>query len=139
MFEFMPNSVLFSSAEKAKLAGIETGAQVNPADSDAITEGAAKLFMTTTERAKVGDLSSQTIFVSYTAVAGDDVAGYADVDTGFGVAPDAAVVQVRRAGVDVMVDAIVSYQAGGAVRVADGGVTYVVTAGDEINVIAWKV
>lgn len=71
---------------------------------------------------------------SYTALAADDTAGTVDIDLGLTtiVAP---IVQILRAGVDVTDDAVITWAAG-TVTVADGAVTYALTAGDVINIIA---
>lgn len=68
---------------------------------------------------------------AYTVVAGDDTAGTKAIATGL-TAIDTFRVQIRRAGVDVSADAIVSASAG-TLTVADGGATYALTAGDVIH------
>lgn len=65
---------------------------------------------------------------TYTALAGDDTAGEMVIATGLS-AINGWIVQVYRSGVNVMEDAIVT-ASGGDLSVADGGVTYAVTAGD---------
>jgi hypothetical protein len=71
----------------------------------------------------------------YVVTAGDAAANHADIVTGLAdltLANCAAT--VRRAGTDVTVDAVLSEPVAGTLRVADGGTTYNVTAGD---VITW--
>lgn len=70
----------------------------------------------------------------YTCVADDDTANLVDIATGKADAT-AFFVQIFRAGVDVHADAVITLTAG-TLRVADGGATYAVTAGD---VIVWAV
>lgn len=72
---------------------------------------------------------------TYVVTAGDAAANHADIVTGLAdltLANCAAT--VRRAGADVTLDAVLSEPAAGTLRVADGGTTYNVTAGD---VITW--
>lgn len=65
-----------------------------------------------------------------TANQADIVTGLADLDIGNISAT------VTRAGVIVTADAVITEPVAGTIRVADGAVTYVVTAGDKIN---WSV
>lgn len=76
-------------------------------------------------------VDGQQVQGTYTAVAGDATANEAVIDTGLD-AITSFNVQVFRAGVNVMEDAIVTVS-GGELTVADGGATYAVTAGDVIN------
>lgn len=76
-------------------------------------------------------VDGQQIQGTYTAVAGDATANEAVIDTGLD-AITSFNVQVFRAGVNVMEDAIVT-KTGGELKVADGASTYAVTAGDVIN------
>lgn len=69
---------------------------------------------------------------SYTVVTADDTAGETDIDTGKADAA-AFIVQIFRAGVNVMEDAVVTI-ADGVLTVADGAATYALTADD---VIVW--
>jgi hypothetical protein len=71
-----------------------------------------------------------------TAVADDATADYKDIDTGLHHVGDAYQVQVRRAGAIVTADAVCTRRGAGVIRVADGGATYAVTAGDIIIVTA---
>jgi len=70
----------------------------------------------------------------YTAVAGDDSAGKAEINTGM---PNATgfIVQVLRSSVDIATDGKFS-MAAGVLKVEDGS-TYKVTAGDVINWIVF--
>jgi len=70
----------------------------------------------------------------YTAVAGDDSAGKAEINTGMANATG-AIVQIVKSGVVVGADAKPSIAAG-VLTVADGS-TYNVTAGDVINWIVF--
>ena len=70
----------------------------------------------------------------YTAIAGDDSAGKAEINTGMANATG-AIVQIVRAGVVVGADAKPSIAAG-VLIVADGS-TYNVTAADVINWIVF--
>lgn len=72
---------------------------------------------------------------SYTAVADDATANEAVIATGLD-AIAGFIVQIFRAGVNVMEDAIVT-ASGGNLSVADGAATYAVTANDVINYIVW--
>jgi len=72
---------------------------------------------------------------AYTVVAADDTAGTVDIDTGF-TNGEAFLVQIFRAGVNVMDDAVVSLAAG-VLTVADGGATYALTADDVINYLVF--
>lgn len=69
---------------------------------------------------------------SYTADADDDTAGTLDIVTGLS-SVSSFNVQIRRAGVDVTADAVLT-EADGTITVADGAATYSITDGD---VIAW--
>lgn len=75
---------------------------------------------------------------SATADATDGTNNYVEVDTGFGAAPDGALVMILRAGVNILEDGIITLEAGGTVKIADGAATYVVTDGDVVYVLAWK-
>lgn len=82
-----------------------------------------------------GSLSRATAVGKATAVAGDDTAGYIDIDTGLG-AISSCNVMILRGGVVVSLDQVVTITAG-VIRVADGASTYDVTAGDVIHWQAW--
>ena len=71
---------------------------------------------------------------SSTAVAGDDTAGYKDIATGL-TSITTFVVQILRSGVPIASDQVYT-ATGGTLRVADGGATYAVTAGDVFKWIA---
>jgi len=71
---------------------------------------------------------------TYTAVADDDTANKASIDTGK-VDAVGCIVQVLRAGVDIATDGKFSVTAG-VIAVEDGS-TYKVTAGDVINWIVF--
>lgn len=69
----------------------------------------------------------------YTVTAADATANQADIVTGLADLTLAkSTVKVTRAGVDVTVDAVITESSAGTLRVADGGATYNVTAGDLI-------
>lgn len=69
---------------------------------------------------------------TYTVVAGDDTAGTVDIT--LRNTPTVLVVDILRAGVSVKEDAVIT--AGTEkITVADGGVTYALTAGDVIHYI----
>lgn len=69
----------------------------------------------------------------YTVTAADATANHADIVTGLADLTLAkSTVKVTRAGADVTVDAVITENAAGTLRVADGGATYNVTAGDLI-------
>jgi len=70
----------------------------------------------------------------YTAVAGDDSAGKAEINTGMANATG-FIVQVLRSSVDIATDGKFS-MAAGVLKVEDGS-TYKVTAGDVINWIVF--
>ncbi len=70
---------------------------------------------------------------AYTVTAADATANHADIVTGLADLTLAkSTVKVTRAGADVTVDAVITEFAPGTLRVADGGATYNVTAGDII-------
>jgi len=109
---------------------------------DASTGAAAwRQMVTPTEKTRISNIGAAKLFVeAYTCIAGDDTAGLKDIDTGFGVAPDVFHVQILRAGVDVKDDAIVTALGGGdagKIRIADGGITYAITANDVIHLVAY--
>ncbi len=70
-----------------------------------------------------------------TADEDDDTAGYIDVDTGFGKTPDFFYIVVRRSGVSIFGDQIITTRPNGTIRVA-GGKTFSVKNGDVITVYA---
>lgn len=89
-----------------------------------------------------GANATNTYVTAHTVTAGEDTAGQADINTGFGVAPTTWQAQILRAGVDVKADAIVTALGGGdagKLRFAEGTVTYAMTAGDVIHLSAFKV
>lgn len=70
---------------------------------------------------------------AYTVTAADATANHADIVTGLADLTLAkSTVKVTRAGADVTVDAVITEVSAGTLRVADGGATYNVTAGDII-------
>lgn len=71
---------------------------------------------------------------SHTATADEATANEIDIDTGLSVVTS-YLVQIFRAGVMVLGDAVVS-EAGGVINIADGASTYVVTAGDVVKWVA---
>lgn len=71
---------------------------------------------------------------AYTAVAGDDSAGAATIDTGLS-SVRTFFVDILRSDVSVKADADLSVS-GGTLTVADGSATYAVTAGDVIHWLA---
>lgn len=71
----------------------------------------------------------------YTVLSADDTAGTVDIDTGL-TAIAGFIVQIYRAGVNVMQDAVVTVT-GGVMTVADGASTYALTADDVINYMVW--
>lgn len=86
--------------------------------------------------AGAGTIDEDTFaFGSYVAVAGDDTANETTIDTGIttAVAFDSLVVSIERAGASVKADAVVTDNEDGTFTVADGAVTYDVTAGDTIT------
>lgn len=70
-----------------------------------------------------------------TAVAGDDTAGYIDIDTGLG-AISSMQVMILRGNVVVSLDQAITVT-NGVIRVADGSSTFEVTAGDVIHWVAY--
>lgn len=74
---------------------------------------------------------------AYTVVAADDTAGTKAIATPL-ARIDNFIVQIDRSDVDVKVDAAVTIS-GGTITIADGAVTYALTAGDIIRVWAWGV
>jgi hypothetical protein len=69
----------------------------------------------------------------YTVTAADATANHADIVTGLAdLTLTKSTVKVTRAGADVTVDAVVTEPVAGTLRVADGGTTYNMTAGDLI-------
>ena len=122
-----------TAAQSSKLAAIEASADV----TDATNVAAAGAQMRTTNT----NVDKEFI-ASYTCIGDDDTAGYKDIDTGFGSAPEFFTVQILRAGVDVKADAIVTALGGGdagKIRIADGSATYACTAGDVIMLRACNV
>lgn len=83
-----------------------------------------------------GTVAGGVVRGSYTAVSGDDVNNYMQIASGL-AAIAGWMVQVYRAGVNVMADAVVTVQSTTSLRVADGGATYVVTAGDVLKYMIW--
>lgn len=80
--------------------------------------------------------SGATASGQYVVTAGDAAANHADIVTGLAdITLANCSATVRRAGADVTVDAVLSEPVAGTLRVADGGTTYNVTAGD---VITWS-
>lgn len=74
-------------------------------------------------------------FGSHVVSAGEATANQADIVTGLADITIAnCVVDVKRAGVTVKADAVVTEPVAGTIRVADGAATYNMTAGD---VITW--
>lgn len=74
---------------------------------------------------------------SYTAVAADATANQTDIVTGItGLVLANCAVSIFRAGTNVTADAVITEPVDGTIRVADGGATYVLTAGDVINWMA---
>lgn len=71
----------------------------------------------------------------HTVVTADDTAGEVDLATGL-TSISGFIVQIYRAGVNVMEDAIVT-ASGGTLTVADGGATYALTADDVIHYMVW--
>lgn len=122
---------VFTAADDTKLTGIEALADV----TDATNVAAAGAFM-------ASNMNANKVFATaYTVQAADGVANYADIDTGWANTPEVFLVQVLRAGVNVTADAIITALGGGntgKIRVADGGATYVVTAGDIIHLVAFN-
>ena len=122
-----------TAAQVSKLAAIEAAADV----TDATNVAAAGAVMRTTHTNV-----DREFVASYTCVSGDDTAGYHDFDTAWGSAPEFFTVDILRAGVDVKADAIVTALGGGdagKIRVADGGITYVMTAGDVVMLRACNI
>lgn len=84
---------------------------------------------------KLGQTSNAVLGGSYTAVAGDATANTLDIVTGL-TAIASAVVQIRRADIDVTSLADISWT-GGTITVADNSTDYVITADDVITWIAF--
>lgn len=75
----------------------------------------------------------------YTAVAADATANQTDIVTGLtGITVANIAVTISRAGSIVTEDAVITEPVDGTIRVADGGATYVLTAGDIITWFARK-
>lgn len=73
---------------------------------------------------------------SYTAVAADATANQTDIVTGLANLTLAnCVIAIKRAGANIIGDAVISEPVAGTIRVADGA-TYVLTAGDVISYYA---
>lgn len=77
-----------------------------------------------------------TIVGTHTVTAGEETANEAAIDTGVATVETGFIVQIFRAGVNVMNDAVVTLAAG-VLTVADGGATYSVTEDDVINYIVY--
>lgn len=81
--------------------------------------------------------ASQSAGGTYTMVAADDTANHTDIATGLAdFTLSKTCCTIRRAGAVVTADAVFSKQTGAVFRIADGGATYVCTAGD---VVEWHV
>lgn len=148
---------VFTALDDTKLAGIEASADVTDAtnvaaagafiigtnDADDITDGTTNHVFTALDDTKLGNIKVDKLAaVVHTVTADEDTANQADVDTGLGSVPDVFIVNVLRAGVDVKADAVVTALGGGdagKIRVADSGVTFVLTAGDVIHLMAAEV
>lgn len=148
---------VFTALDDTKLGGIEASADVTDVtnvaaagafiigtnDADDITDGTTNHVFTALDDTKLGNIHVDKLAaVVHTVVADEDTANLADIDTGLGSTPDVFIVQILRSGVDVKSDAIVTALGGGdagKIRVADGGATYVLTAGDVIHIIAAEV
>jgi hypothetical protein len=72
---------------------------------------------------------------TYTVVADDDTAGTVDIDSGLATGAS-AMVQIQRAGVNVLEDAVVTVAAG-VITLTDGGATYALTADDVVKYIVF--
>jgi hypothetical protein len=83
----------------------------------------------------IGSGHDNVAFGQYTAVAADATANQTDIVTGLAdTAVTAIAVTITRAGSIVTEDAVITEPSAGTIRVADGGATYVLTAGD---IITW--
>jgi hypothetical protein len=77
--------------------------------------------------------------LKYTVTADDDTDGVITFDFGVGYQLAAAISVTSAAGVNVALsDAVITYPAGGQVRIADGAATFAVTATDIITVVAQR-
>lgn len=86
--------------------------------------------MSAMQNAQVGNLLDMVRGI-YTATSDDATANEKSITTGKTTAT-AFIVQIYRSGVDVTADAIITLTSG-VLKVADGGATYVLTAGDKIT------
>lgn len=81
-----------------------------------------------------GGATHEVAFGSHIVTAGEATANQADIVTGLAdITIAKSAVQVWRAGANVTVDAVITEPVAGTIRVADGAVTYNMTAGDVIN------
>lgn len=85
----------------------------------------------------IADLTVDSVaYGQHTVTAGEATANQADIVTGLAdLTLASCAVTIRRSGTNVTTDAVLSEPTPGTLRVADGGTTYNVTAGD---IITWS-
>lgn len=113
---------------------LETLTLTDRLNADSVKDGSTNKFITFN--------GTKIYAIAHTVTSGEASANQADIDTSFAAAPDVFLVQILRSGVDVKEDAVVTALGSGDVgkiRVADGGATYSVTAGDVIHLLACKI